>query len=291
MLSAYRFTILSPNCVVLTPLSAILTSECPELVKTVSFLNQDDDKARRSRYNENKIVRMKEEMVMEPTLLLVDDEPKMIEIMAPYLREEGYRVVTATNGKKALAAAQAENPLLVVLDWMLPEMSGLDVCRELRKTSSCGIIMLTAKTEEADKIVGLEIGADDYMTKPFSLRELAARIRSVIRRLQGHHDDKQVMQRGELSISELTCQIWRNEKEIRLTPIEFKMLLTLSKKPGIVFSRLQLLKAAVDEELYIDERTVDSHISNLRKKIEANPSAPQYIQTVYGFGYRFCDRL
>ncbi|MCD9024637.1 response regulator transcription factor [Cohnella silvisoli] len=228
---------------------------------------------------------------MEHTLLLVDDEPKMLEIMAPYLRQEGYRVVTATTGKQALIVAQAENPLLVVLDWMLPEMSGLDVCRELRKTGSYGIIMLTAKTEESDKIIGLELGADDYMTKPFSLRELSARIRSVSRRLQGHSDDKQKMQRGDLSISEPTCQVWKNEEEIKLTPVELKILLALSKKPGIVFSRLQLLKAAVDEEFFIDERTVDSHISNLRKKIEDNPSAPRYIQTVYGFGYRFGDRL
>src|SRR5690606_29833993 len=116
-------------------------------------------------------------------------------------------------------------------------------------------------------------------TKPFSLRELAARIRSVIRRLKGNHDDRQTLERGDLSISELSCQVWKNEKEIKLTPVEFKILLTLSKKPGIVYSRLQLLKAAVDEDLYIDERTVDSHISNLRKKIEDNPSTPRYIQT------------
>ncbi|MEX1031476.1 MAG: response regulator transcription factor [Paenibacillaceae bacterium] len=228
---------------------------------------------------------------MEKTLLLVDDELKMLEIMAPYLRQEGYRVVTATTGKQALSIAKAENPLLVVLDWMLPEMSGIDVCRELRMTGSYGIIMLTAKTDETDKIIGLEIGADDYMTKPFSLRELSARIRSVLRRMQGHADEKQMMHRGNLTIFETGCRVWKNDKEIKLTPIEFKILITLSKKPGIVFSRLQLLKATVDEEFFIDERTVDSHMSNLRKKIENNPNAPGYIQTVYGFGYRFGDRL
>jgi DNA-binding response OmpR family regulator len=228
---------------------------------------------------------------VERTLLLVEDEQKMLETLRDYLQQEGFRVVTATTGKQALSLAKKENPVLVVLDWMLPEMNGLEVCRELRKTGSYGIIMLTAKTEETDKIVGLEVGADDYMTKPFSLRELAARIRSVMRRMQGQTDDIQVMQRGDLTISESTRQVWRNDQEIILTPTEFKILLTLAAKPGIVFSRLQLMKAALEEEFLNYERTMDSHVSHLRKKIEDDPRSPQYIQTVYGFGYRFGDGL
>jgi DNA-binding response OmpR family regulator len=226
---------------------------------------------------------------MEQTLLLVDDEPAMLEIMAPYLRQEGFHVVVAATGTEALAVAHEHHPVLVVLDWMLPEMNGLDVCRELRKRGQYGIIMLTAKTEETDKIVGLEVGADDYITKPFSLRELSARIRAVIRRLHGNADDPHRLHRGEVTIAEASCQAWKGGQELKLTPIEFKLLLMLAKKPGIVYSRLQLLRATADDQFLLDERTVDSHISNLRKKIEDEPGSPQYIQTVYGFGYRFGD--
>jgi DNA-binding response OmpR family regulator len=228
---------------------------------------------------------------METTLLLVDDEVKMLEAMASFLQKEGFRVVSAATGKDALTVAKAENPALVILDWMLPGMSGIEVCRELRNTGSYGIIMLTAKTEEMDKIIGLEIGADDYMTKPFSLRELSARIRSVLRRLQGKSEDQQVMQRGDLTIIESKCQVLKEGKEIILTPTEFKLLVTLSAKPGIVFSRLQLMKAAMEDDFINYERTIDSHISNLRKKTENDPSNPEYIQTVYGFGYRFGEKL
>jgi DNA-binding response OmpR family regulator len=231
--------------------------------------------------------------MVETTLLLVEDEVKLIEAMSGFLQKEGFRIVTATTGKLALAVAKQENPALVVLDWMLPEISGIEVCRELRKMSKVGIIMLTAKTEETDKIVGLEIGADDYMTKPFSLRELAARIRSVLRRLQPHSelDEPQIMERGQLAISIAKYQVLKQDKEIALTPTEFKILITLAAKPGIVYSRLQLMKAAMEEDFINYERTMDSHISNLRKKIEDDPARPQYIQTVFGFGYRFGDRL
>jgi DNA-binding response OmpR family regulator len=173
---------------------------------------------------------------------------------------------------------------------MLPEMSGIEVCRELRKTSRVGIIMVTARTDETDKIIGLEVGADDYITKPFSLRELAARIRSVLRRIEGKENQEEMMQRGELTISEAQCRVWKRGKEITLTPTEFKLLLTLAAKPGVVYSRLQLLQNALDDDFLNDERTVDAHISRLRKKIEDDPSNPVYIQTVYGFGYRFGER-
>ncbi|MDQ0917091.1 response regulator [Paenibacillus sp. V4I5] len=228
---------------------------------------------------------------METTLLLVDDEVKMLEAMASYLQNEGFRIVCATTGKDALTAAKTERPALVVLDWMLPGMSGIEVCRELRTMGSYGIIMLTAKTEEMDKIIGLEIGADDYMTKPYSLRELAARIRSVLRRIQGRPEEIQTMLRGDLTIIESKCQVMKDGAEIVLTPTEFKLLITLAAKPGIVFSRLQLMKSVMEDDFINYERTIDSHISNLRKKIENDSAIPKYIQTVIGFGYRFGDKL
>ncbi|RAL24090.1 response regulator [Thermoflavimicrobium daqui] len=228
---------------------------------------------------------------MSHTLLLVDDEEKVLEFMEPFLRQEGFQIITAKTGKEALRKAKEKKPSLVVLDWMLPEMSGIDVCREIRKISRIGIIMVTARTEETDKIIGLEVGADDYITKPFSLRELAARIRSVLRRIDGQDQVEHELQRGGLLISESQCRVWKQDKEISLTPTEFKILLTLATRPGIVYSRLQLLQAALEDDLLNDERTVDAHISRIRKKIEDDPSNPIYIQTVYGFGYRFGDRI
>ncbi|RTE03093.1 response regulator transcription factor [Paenibacillus whitsoniae] len=228
---------------------------------------------------------------METTLLLVDDEVKLLEAMTVFLEQEGFRIVTAATGKEALVMAKKEQPALVVLDWMLPEMSGIEVCRELRQMRACGIIMLTAKAEETDKIIGLELGADDYMTKPFSLRELAARIRSVLRRTQEAPDEPRILQRGSLTINEATYQVLKNGKEVALTPTEFKLLHTLSLRPGIVLSRLQLMKMAMEDDFINYERTIDSHISNLRKKIEDDPAVPKYIQTMFGFGYRFGDRL
>jgi DNA-binding response OmpR family regulator len=156
--------------------------------------------------------------------------------------------------------------------------------------SRMGIIMVTARTDETDKIIGLEVGADDYITKPFSLRELVVRIRSVLRRIEGQEIAEHQIQRGELLISESQCRVWKRGQEIPLTPTEFKLLLTLAAKPGVVYSRLQLLET-LEDGILNDERTVDAHISRIRKKIEDDPSNPVYIQTVYGFGYRFGDRL
>lgn len=223
-------------------------------------------------------------------VLVVDDEPKMLEFIVPFLAREGFEVETASKGREALQKAKEWKPSIVVLDWMLPEMSGIDVCRELRGTSRVGIIMVTARSDEADRIIGLELGADDYLTKPFSLRELAARIRSVLRRLEGFDEPKRTMERGSLAISEAECRVWKNGEEVQLTPTEFKLLLTLAGRPGIVYSRLQLLQAALQDDILNDERTVDAHISKLRRKLEDNPSQPEYIQTVYGFGYRFGER-
>jgi len=224
---------------------------------------------------------------MAHTLLLVDDEQKVLDFMEPFLRQEGFRTITAKTGREALQIAMREKPALVVLDWMLPEMSGIEVCRELRKMGRMGIIMVTARSDETDKIIGLEVGADDYVTKPFSLRELAARIRSVLRRLDQRDGTEDVMRRGDLVISEAECRVWKRGAEIALTPTEFRLLATLAARPGIVYSRLQLLQSALEDDLLNDERTVDAHISRLRKKIEDDPARPVFIQTVYGFGYRF----
>lgn len=227
---------------------------------------------------------------MEPKLLLVEDETGMLEEMQTYLQREGFRVLTARTGTEALAIARSERPDLVVLDWMLPGKSGLDVCREIRLTSQCGIIMVTARSDESDKIVGLEIGADDYLTKPFSLRELASRIRALLRRLRGAEDRSMYLERDNLIISEAKCQVLKDGQEIQLTPTEFKVLYTLAARPGIVFSRLQLLKVALEDEYMGYERTMDSHIRNLRRKLGDDPANPRYIQTVYGFGYRFGEQ-
>lgn len=232
---------------------------------------------------------------MKATLLIVDDEPKVIEFVKPFLEREGFTVYTAENGQDALRLVSQTKPDLVVLDWMMPGMSGLDVCRELRKSSTVGIIMVTARTDEADRIVGLEVGADDYIVKPFSLRELAARIRSVLRRLsvqsQGSgQEESSVLERGALTIDEARFRVWKNGQEIILTPTEFQMLLTLAAKPGVVYSRLQLLQSSMGEAYLNYERTIDSHISHLRKKIEEDPANPVYVQTVYGIGYRFGDQ-
>lgn len=224
---------------------------------------------------------------MEPKLLIVEDETDVLEEMRTYLQREGFQVFTCQNGGEALELVRAEKPDLVVLDWMLPGKSGLDICRELRQRSNCGIIMVTARSDESDKIVGLEIGADDYLTKPFSLRELATRIRALLRRLHGSENKPHFLRRDNLSISEAKCQVFKDDQEIQLTPTEFKILFTLAARPGIVFSRLQLLKVALGDEYMGYERTMDSHIRNLRRKLGDSPSNPRYIQTVYGFGYRF----
>ncbi|WP_147535193.1 response regulator transcription factor [Bacillus marasmi] len=229
---------------------------------------------------------------MAEKILLVDDEAKVLDFMGSFLINEGFEISTAQSGSEALSMIKEVNPALVVLDWMMPQMNGLDVCREIRKTSKVGIIMVTAKSDEMDKIVGLEVGADDYITKPFSLRELLARIRCVLRRVGDNSAaSNDTIERGEITISVPQYRVWKNGEEITMTPTEFKLLLTLAEKPGVVYSRLQLLKAALEDELLNVERTVDAHISRLRKKIEDDPANPKYIHTVYGFGYRFGEQI
>jgi DNA-binding response OmpR family regulator len=223
---------------------------------------------------------------MPKKILVVDDEPKIAEICQDYLKAAGYEVVTAMTGPEGLAAARREKPDLVVLDLMLPEMDGLDVCRALRRESDVPIIMLTARVEETDKLIGLEIGADDYITKPFSPRELVARVRVVLRRASGD-PASDVIRAGEVSLDRARYEVNLPEKTISLTPTEFEILATLMSQPGRIFSRSQLLNAAHGVAFESYERAIDSHIRNLRRKLENSDGRPDYIVTVHGVGYKF----
>ena len=223
---------------------------------------------------------------MPKKILVVDDEPKIAEICQDYLKAAGYEVVTAMTGPEGLSAARREKPDLVVLDLMLPEMDGLDVCRTLRRESDVPIIMLTARVEETDKLIGLEIGADDYITKPFSPRELVARVRVVLRRASGD-PASDVIRAGEVSLDRARYEVNLPGKTIPLTPTEFEILATLMSQPGRIFSRSQLLNAAHGVAFESYERAIDSHIRNLRRKLESSDGRPNYIVTVHGVGYKF----
>jgi DNA-binding response OmpR family regulator len=221
-------------------------------------------------------------------ILVVEDEEKISSIVKEFLVGEGFEVKTAEDGLTALQLAAEFQPMIVLLDWMLPGLSGMEVCRKLRERGNVGIIMLTAKSEETDKVIGLGVGADDYMTKPFSLRELAARIQSLLRRLQPIHVGLQLEQRnfGPLQIFPKSHRVLLNNKEVSLTPTEYKILDLLSATPDQVYSREQLLQSVFEDENILDIRTIDAHISRLRRKLNQN-SNTRYIETVYGFGYRF----
>ena len=226
-------------------------------------------------------------------LVLVDDEPEILTLVKDYLSREGFIVLTAVNGLDGMQLIEREKPDLVLLDWMLPGMSGLEMCKRLRETSTIPIIMLTAKSEEIDRVLGLEFGADDYIVKPFSLRELAARIKTVLRRSSGASQEttSSLLIRGELSLDVSSHKVQKRGQEIFLTPTEFNILHLLASRPGTVYSRLQLLRQAMGEEYLYYERSIDTHVSNLRKKIEDNPSDPKYVETVFGVGYRFGEGL
>jgi two-component system alkaline phosphatase synthesis response regulator PhoP len=223
---------------------------------------------------------------MPKTILVVDDEPKIVGLCRDYLSAAGFEVITAEDGLKGLALARRENPDLVVLDLMLPGMDGLDVCRELRKESNVPIIMLTARVEESDKLVGLELGADDYLTKPFSPRELVARVRTVLRRAGGA-TPSEVIRTEKVILDRTRYRAELPDREVTLTPTEFEILATLVSQPGRIFSRAQLLNAARGVAFESYERAIDSHIRNLRKKIEPSEGEPTYIITVHGVGYKF----
>jgi DNA-binding response OmpR family regulator len=226
-------------------------------------------------------------------IILVDDEPEILTLVRDYLSREGFIVLTAVNGSEGLELIEREKPDLVLLDWMLPGMSGLDMCKHLRETSTVPIIMLTAKSEEIDRVLGLEFGADDYIVKPFSLREMAARIKTVLRRSSGvvQENNSSILIRGDLSIDVTSHKVSKKGQELFLTPTEFNILHLLATRPGTVYSRLQLLRQAMGEEYLYYERSIDTHVSNLRKKVEDNPSDPKYVETVFGVGYRFGEGL
>ena len=222
-------------------------------------------------------------------ILVVDDEPKIIQLTQDYLENAGFSVISAGDGERALAVIQIEKPDLVVLDLGLPGMDGLDVCRSIRKTSSIPIIMLTARDEETDKLVGLELGADDYITKPFSPKELVARIRSVLRRSELAQEEREVIRVGDVTLDLPRMQVTVGDKEIELTATEFQLLQALASQPGRIFTRSQLLNAVHGVAIESYERAIDAHIKNIRRKLEPVPHEPRYIQTVYGVGYRFSD--
>ena len=222
-------------------------------------------------------------------VLVVDDDAKTVELVKLYLNRDGYRVLTAYDGIEALRLARESHPDLIVLDLMLPGLDGLQVCRTLRDESDVPIIMLTAKTTEQDRLTGLDLGADDYVTKPFSPKELAARVRAVLRRLP-----EETLQRGpaEVTHGELTVNFLKHEvsltgRSLNLTPIEFKLLGVLVREMGRVFSRAQLIEKVFGYDFDGFDRTIDVHILNLRRKLEPDPNHPAYIKTVYGVGYKY----
>ena len=221
-------------------------------------------------------------------VLVVDDDVKTVELAKLYLNRDGYRVLTAYDGAEALRYAREGHPDLIVLDLMLPGIDGLEICRTLRDESDVPIIMLTAKTTDEDKLTGLGLGADDYVTKPFSPRELAARVRTVLRRMPGERGP------DEIKYGQLTVNFFRHEafiagRSLNLTEAEFKLLGVLIKEPGRVFSRAQLIEKALGYDYEGFDRTIDVHILNLRRKLEPDPSRPRYIKTVYGAGYKFSE--
>lgn len=223
-------------------------------------------------------------------VLVVDDERRIVEIVKAYLERDGYKVVAAYDGKSAVDLVRKERPDLVVLDLMLPEISGWDVCRILRKESDVPIIMLTARDDTTDKIVGLELGADDYVTKPFDPKEVTARVRAVLRRYEGKAPPKHVITVCDLNIDTDRRVVSRGGLTIDLTSTEFDLLRVLAENPGRVFTRMQLLDKVQGEAYEGYERTIDSHIKNLRKKIEADSNHPKYIITVHGLGYKLEDK-
>jgi DNA-binding response OmpR family regulator len=221
-------------------------------------------------------------------VLVVDDDEKTVDLVKLYLNRDGYRVDTAYNGLDALELAQKNHPDLIVLDLMLPGMNGLEVCRTLRQESDVPIIMLTARSTDQDKLTGLEIGADDYVTKPFSPRELAARVRVVLRRMPGERGPD-VITHGKLTMNFLKHEAFLDKKAIPLTEIEFKLLGALMKEPGRVFSRAEIIDKALGYGFEGFDRTIDVHILNIRRKMEDDPSKPRYIKTVYGAGYKLSE--
>lgn len=220
-------------------------------------------------------------------ILVVDDEQQLVKVLRGYLEKAGYAVVTAYDGNEGLAVMQKEKPDFAILDLNLPGMDGLDVCKAIRRDSDIPILMLTARVEETDKLIGLELGADDYVVKPFSPREVVARVRTILRRTSASTGTKgEVIRIGDLFIDLDKHVVEVNGKNIDLTRTEFDILVTLARQPRRVFTRLQIMEQAQGEAFEGYERTIDAHIKNIRLKIEPNPKQPTYIQTVFGVGYK-----
>ena len=226
------------------------------------------------------------------TILVVDDEPKITQLVRDYLERAGFGILVAYDGKKALSLAKTEKPDMIILDLGLPQLDGLDFTREFRKTSNAPIIMLTARAEETDKLIGLELGADDYMTKPFSPKELVARVRVVFRRMENVASaNTEIIRVADITLDVPRMRASAEKREIEeLTPTEFELMSTLARQPGRVFTRAQLLDAIHGVAFESYERAIDAHIKNIRRKIEVKTSEPQYILTVYGVGYKFVDK-
>jgi DNA-binding response OmpR family regulator len=219
----------------------------------------------------------------------VDDEPKIIQIARDYLEHAGFSVLEARGGKSALAVVRAEKPDLLILDLGLPDMDGLDVCRAVRRDSNVPIIMLTARDQDADKVAGLELGADDYVTKPFSPKVLVARVRAVLRRLEGAGAGAEVIRAGGLELDVPRMRLTVAGRGVEVTPSEFQLLAALARQPGRIFTRAQLLDALHGVAFESYERAIDAHVKNLRRKIEPDPREPRYLLTVYGVGYKLAE--
>jgi len=222
-------------------------------------------------------------------ILVVEDETKIARLVSDYLEQAGFTVLPAADGYGALRTARAAKPDLIVLDLGLPGRDGLDVIRELRKTSSVPIVILTARGDESDRVVGLELGADDYMVKPFSPKELVARVRAVLRRTEGERGSAEMIRVADVEIDIPRLRVTVGGRPVEFTPTEFQLLSTLAREPGRVFARSQLLDAVHGVAFESYERAIDAHIKNIRRKLERVPGAPRYILTVHGVGYRFAD--
>jgi two-component system alkaline phosphatase synthesis response regulator PhoP len=222
-------------------------------------------------------------------ILIVEDDREIAQLVRDYLERAGYDTSVAGDGDEALLAARNGNPDLIVLDLGLPKRDGLDVIREIRRTARTPLVILTARGEETDRIVGLELGADDYIVKPFSPREVVARVRAVLRRVGAPEDDAQVLRRGAMEIDVPRMRVSVDGRPVELTATEFQLLATMARRPGQVFTRGQLLDAVRGDAFEGYERAIDAHIKNIRRKLETDSARPVFIQTVYGVGYRFAE--
>ena len=222
---------------------------------------------------------------MTPTILVVDDNEKIVSVLAEYLRAEGFQAVIATDGNAAIEAAAARRPDLALVDIMLPGVSGLELTRRFG-AQGIPVILVTAKVEEVDRLVGLELGADDYVTKPFSPREVVARVKAVLRRCERQQDEPEILQVGDISMDRQRRQVLVGGMNVELTRTEFEMLAAMASHPGRVYSRLQLLEAASNDPFEGYERTVDAHMKNIRRKLGENPRHPRHLHTVIGVGYK-----